>query len=230
MKIIKPYVEQISPVIDGVEFLKRIERIGRVCYKSEDKITDESAPIFVAKLIKNGHEAMIEHVSLTVKFICDRGVTHEIVRHRLASYAQESTRYCNYSGGEIQFIQPCWFENDYTQKDTFEDLTEYPVVERDWVFAMLYAEQIYNKLITGKWKPQQARSVLPNSLKTEIVVTMNLREWRHFFKLRTAKSAHPQMQEVADMALVLLKSQIPIVFDDIYLASKYEVIKLREEK
>jgi thymidylate synthase (FAD) len=205
MKIIKPYVEQISPVINGIEFLKRIEVIGRVCYKSEEKITDESASIFVAKLIKNGHEAMIEHAeNISMKFVCDRGVSHELVRHRLFSFAQESTRYCNYSkdvfGKEITVIEPIGLTS-----------TQYYY----WKDACEIAEKCYFAMLESEALPQMARSVLPNSLKTEIVVTGNLREWRHFFKLRLAKSAHPQMQEVANMAFNILKIQIPIVFDDI---------------
>ena len=212
MKIIKPYVEQISPPIDGVDCLKRIEQIGRVCYKSEDKITDDSAPAFVAKLIKNGHEAMIEHAgNISMKFVCDRGVSHEIVRHRLFSFAQESTRYCNYGkDDEITVIEPCFWTGPYFTFSTGECCHE------AWEASCKFAEKTYLELINlGKASPQEARAVLPNSLKTEIVVTGNLREWRHFFRLRTAKTAHPQMREVANMALDTLKSQIPVIFDDI---------------
>ena len=225
MKIIKPSVEILTEV-NGEEILKHIEKIGRVCYKSEDKITDESAKEFVANIIKRGHEAVIEHFNISVKFICDRGVSHEIVRHRIASYAQESTRYCNYSkdkfDNQITFIQPCWFMYDYTiyspskledrllKKDlVFDD------VETNWLTIMSQSEKSYKQLIEYGWSAQEARSVLPNSLKTEIVVTMNLREWRHFFKLRTAKVAHPQMREVAIMLLEQLKEKLPVIFDDI---------------
>lgn len=208
MKIIKPSVEMISK-IDGNEILKTIEAAGRTCYKSESKITDESAKDFVKMLIKRGHEAMIEHYNVTLKFICDRGVTHEIVRHRIASYAQESTRYCNYSkdqfGNELTFILPCfWFEEN--KRDDEYNL---------WKQTCQLIEKNYLNLLKLGASAQEARSILPNSLKTEIVVTMNLREWRHFFKLRTAKAAHPQMREVAIIALNILKEQIPVVFDDI---------------
>ena len=224
MKIIKPYVEQMTPPIDGMEFLKSIERAGRTCYKSEDRITDDSAPKFVNTLIERGHEAMIEHApSISMKFVCDRGVSHEIVRHRLFSFAQESTRYCNYGDKDIQFILPCWFSDD--SKALLENvsiidydakvLEEIDLDEYVWAEAMLVSERLYNKLLKRNWSPQKARSVLSNSLKTEIIVTGNLRQWRHFFKLRTAQYAHPQMQEVAIMALEILKAQIPIVFDDI---------------
>ena len=164
-------------------------------------------------LIDRGHEAMIEHYNITFKFICDRGVTHEIVRHRIASYAQESSRYCNYSkdkfNNSITIINiSTGFKYDF---DNPNDLEKY----YEWQEAMKDAERHYMKLLKLGATPQEARSVLPNSLKTEIIVTMNLREWRHFFKLRTAKEAHPQMREVAIMALNILKEKIPIIFDDI---------------
>lgn len=221
MKLIKPSIEILTP-IDGEEILKHIEKIGRVCYKSEDNITKDSSKKFVSNLIKNGHEAMIEHFNITVKFICDRGVTHEIVRHRIASYAQESTRYINYSkgkyGSEITVIIPNWFEYDIS---TYEDAIknrqwEYiKPTEREWIYMMENTEQTYLYLISQGWTPQEARSVLPNSLKTELVVTMNLRELRHFLKLRTAKAAHPQTREVAIMLLNKLKIKLPIIFYDI---------------
>lgn len=197
---------QFETEIDGMEILKQIERIGRTCYKSEDRITDDSAVKFVKMLVDNGHEAMIEHAYVSVRIICDRGVSHEIVRHRMASYAQESTRYCNYSkdkfGNEITVIEP----NFWADK---------PECKEVWEKAMKQAEEAYMKLIELGATPQEARSVLPNSLKTEIVVTMNLREWRHFFKLRTDKTAHPQIREIAVPLLKAFKEKIPVVFDDI---------------
>ncbi len=189
-----------------MEVLKALEVAGRTCYKSEEKITDESAISFVKKLIDRGHEAMIEHFSVSVRFICDRGVSHEIVRHRIASFAQESTRYCNYSkaqfGNEITVIEPLFWEKDSPAYNV-------------WETACAAAERFYFELLKRGANAQEARSVLPNSLKTEIVVTMNLREWRHFFKLRTAPTAHPQMREVAIPALNTFKEMIPVVFDDI---------------
>lgn len=205
MKIVEPSVE-ILDELNGNEIIEKIEKIGRVCYKSEDKITCDSSKKFISNIMKSGHESVIEHEKITIRFICDRGVSHEIVRHRIASYSQESTRYCNYSndrfGNEITVIKPLFW-------DVNSD--EYQI----WANAMLYAEQMYQNLIQMGAKPQEARSVLPNSLKTEIVVTMNLREWRHFFKLRTAENAHPQMREVACMALEKMRKEIPIIFDDI---------------
>lgn len=205
MKIIKPYFELLDEV-NGEEILKKIEKIGRVCYKSEDRITEDSARKFVENILKRGHESVIEHEKVSVRIVCDRGVTHEIVRHRIASYSQESTRYCNYSnekfGKELTIIKPVFWK---------KDSAEY----RSWLDAMQTIEDTYNKLIELGAEPQQARSILPNSLKTEIVVTMNLREWRHFFKLRTAKRAHPQMREVACALLAEFQSRIPVIFDDI---------------
>lgn len=213
MKIIDASVEFMEP-INGSEILRKIERIGRVCYKSEDKITDGSAEKFVRGIIKSGHESVIEHQSISVKVICDRGVSHEIVRHRLASYSQESTRYCNYTGekfgGEISVIDiRTGFKYDLTDKKEWKKF-------EIWRRAMMMAERYYEELIEAGAKPEEARSVLPNSTKTEIVMTMNLREWRHFLRLRGGKAAHPQIREVADMILELLHEEIPVVFDDIY--------------
>ena len=205
MRVIKPSFEFLQE-IDGEEILNRLERAGRVCYKSEDKITDNSAKKFLANIINRGHESVLEHEKITVSIICDRGVSQELVRHRIASYSQESTRYCNYSkekfGNELTFISPCFWSQD----DSMYLL---------WSEQMQQIENTYNKLIKIGATPQEARSVLPNSLKTQIVVTMNIREWRHFFKLRTDAAAHPQMREVANMLLVEFQKKIPVLFDDI---------------
>ena len=205
MKIIKPSIELMDE-IDGGEILKKIERIGRVCYKSEDRISDSSAETFVRNIVKSGHESVLEHVSITVKVICDRGVSHEIVRHRIASYTQESTRYCNYRNGkfkgEITVIEPCFWEEGTYQYNS-------------WKTAAEMAEKAYMSMIENGATPQEARSVLPNSLKTELVMTMNLREWRYFLKLRTEKNAHPQMREIASMILKEFKGKIPVIFEDI---------------
>ncbi|MBR6985603.1 MAG: FAD-dependent thymidylate synthase [Ruminococcus sp.] len=205
MRIIDAGYIIISP-IDEDAILSKLESIGRVCYKSEHNITTDSAKKFIQSIIKSGHESVIEHSSITVKFICDRGVSHEIVRHRIASYSQESTRYCNYSkdqfGNEITVIKPCFWE---------ETSNNYKV----WKEAMELIEKAYFNLLSNGAKPEEARSILPNSLKTEIVVTMNLREWRHFFKLRTSKRAHPQMREVAIMLLKDFQKKLPTIFSDI---------------
>jgi len=206
---IKPYFI-IESDVNGEEALKLIEKAGRTCYKSEGNIKEGSAAEFVRKIIKSGHEAVIEHYSITVRVICDRGVSHEIVRHRIASYSQESTRYCNYSkdkfSNQITFIEPCFWDTS-----TEDGKKKYEI----WKSAMEYAEKSYLQLIEMGATPQEARSVLPNSLKTELVMTMNLREWRTFFKLRTSPAAHPQMREIAIPLLKKFKELIPVVFDDI---------------
>jgi thymidylate synthase (FAD) len=185
-----------------MEMLQRIEKAGRTCYKSEDLITDESAKKFVRMIIRRGHHSVLEHESVSVRIICDRGVTHEIVRHRLASYSQESTRYCNYGqekhGGGIKVIAPPGLGNSLGI----------------WREAVAVAERAYLELLENH-PPEIARSVLPNSLKTEIVMTCNLREWRHFFSLRTASAAHPQMRQIARPMLEAFRILIPIIFDDV---------------
>jgi thymidylate synthase (FAD) len=186
---------------NGNNMLKRIEEAGRTCYKSEDKITDESAKKFVAHAIKIGHHSIIEHESVSVRIICDRGVTHEIVRHRLAAYSQESTRYCNYGsgkfGGEITCVTPT-FELTYGDK-----------------VILRLIEQHYLKRVGEGLAPQDARYFLPNGLKTEIVMTCNVREWRHVFALRTSPKAHPQIRALMKCILIGFQDTMPILFDDI---------------
>ena len=225
MRIIEPYI-MLEDKIDGKELLKKIEKIGRVCYKSEGNIKEDSAKKFVSNLINRHHESVLEHESISVRVICDRGVSHEIVRHRIASYSQESTRYINYTndkfGNELTFIKPCWFINNlyvlnkYAKDKTYKNSEELLEGEFDWINAMQSIEDNYFILIKDdEWTPEEARSILPNSIKTELVMTMNLREWRHFFKMRCDKAAHPQMREIAYMILDTFKTNIPIIFDDI---------------
>lgn len=196
----------IETDIDGVRILKNIERAARTCYKSEGLITDDSYLKIVKKLMESEHESVLEHESIMVRFVVDRGVSHESVRHRLVAVSQESTRYCSYAkdkfGNEITVIHP-FFWNDEGEM--------YAI----WLDAMEYAERAYMKLISMGASPQEARTVLPNSLKTEFVLTANLREWRHIFKMRTSPKAHPQMIEVMVPLLAAFKRQIPLVFDDI---------------
>jgi len=205
MRIIEPSFT-IQGNVDGLQILKNIEECGRICYKSEHLIKEDSAEKFIKKIIERGHEAVIEHEKITALIICDRGVSHEIVRHRIASYCQESTRYCNYSkdkfGNEITFIKPYFWK---------EDEEKYEL----WLQTMGIVEKSYLRLLELGATAEEARSVLPNSLKTEIYVTMNLREWRHFFKLRTSKGSHPQMREIARPMLDYFKELVPVVFDDI---------------
>lgn len=290
MRLIKPSFEIIEqkPGMDGL--LQHIERCGRTCYKSEDKITEESAPKFVDMLVKRGHTAMVEHGTVylkydiiehgsmnlpnkyhfnkysvvtinneplhgyeipeykekfnghtyayittnyrvllqndwlddlkylceptehhvkrvTVKFVCDRGVSHEFVRHRVFSFAQESTRYCNYSkdkfGKECTFIIPSWFnkymDEDYSNCHTmnWQDGLDVADAETNWLYAMLFAEKTYFSSLENGMIAQQARAVLPNSLKTELIMTGTTEQWEGFFKLRDAKDAHPQARELA---------------------------------
>lgn len=221
MNKIKATYEILTPVSEGgIRELQHIEKIGRVCYKSEDYITEdgESAKKFVAMLIRNGHEAMIEHSFLSVKFTVDRGVSHELVRHRIASFAQESTRYCNYAkdkfGAECAFIdlEPGIMLDNKMKKMSAEEIA---LVLAEWKSAMEDAERHYMKLLALGATPQIARAVLPNSTKTEITVSANYREWRNFFKLRVPADVHPQMREVTIPLLKELKGMIPVIFDDI---------------
>ncbi|MBR5743394.1 MAG: FAD-dependent thymidylate synthase [Clostridia bacterium] len=205
MKIIEPSFV-FEDELDPRAIMSKIERAGRTCYKSEGRIGDGTAEKFIASIVSRGHESVLEHASVTARLICDRGVTHEIVRHRIAAYSQESTRYCNYSGdkfgSEITVIRPFFWNDD-------------PGKFAVWREAMEAAEKAYNALIAMGATPQEARSVLPNSLKTELVMTMDLREWRHFLKLRTSPAAHPQMREIALPILKEFKRQLPVLFSDI---------------
>ncbi len=229
MKLVKPSHEILSD-IDGEKILKNIEIAGRVCYKSEDKISNDSAVKLIKKVLKSGHHSVIEHESIRVRFICDRGVTHEMVRHRLCSISQESTRYCNYANKYkfvegITFIIPPWVDikpGEY--KYTYDRDLVKERADIYWFESMLDAESVYTELINSGWVAQQARAVLPNSLKTEIILTANIREWRHIFNLRCAKDAHPQIREVMFPVLKKLNEKIPVLFNDIY--EKYKDIKM----
>lgn len=208
MKIIKPRMEVLWTEAGDV-MLRRIEIAGRTAYKSEAGISQDSSREFVKMIVARQHLSVLEHVVVSARVVCDRGISHEIVRHRIASYTQESTRFCNYSderfGGEIAFVLPSFL---------YEKAEEDPLFGK-WRHAMLEAERTYLEMLRLGAKPEEARSVLPNSLKTEMVMTMNLREWRHFFSLRTSPSAHPDMQIMAKVLLVEFRSHIPIVFDDV---------------
>jgi len=199
IEVIKPKVFIETP-IHGQEILKRIERFGRISHKSGEKIGPGTARIFVKNLLKMGHHSVLEHVSISVRYICDRGISHELVRHRLAAYTQESTRYCNYSG-TIQFIKPLFYK---------KGTKNYKI----WYESCLASAESYATLIKRGSKPEEARSVLPNSLKTEIVSTFNLREWRHVFEMRCRKGAHPQIREIMIPTLKRFQKSISIIFDD----------------
>ena len=185
---------------------EQIERAGRTCYKSEDRITPASSGTFVRHIKESGHHAMIEHAVASFKIITDRGISHEIVRHRLASYAQESTRYCNYSkdkfNREITVIEPPGLDNS----------SSLPSAREHWLEACWVAEEKYFDLLNKGCSPEIARSVLPTCTKTEIVMTANLREWRHFINLRTAKDAHHQIRVIAKLIEIELGRYAPNVF------------------
>lgn len=195
----------IEDEIDGDQLLRKIEKAGRTCYKSEDKITPDSSHKFVKMLLDRGHLAMLEHEKVTVRVVCDRGVSHEIVRHRIASYAQESTRYCNYSKAQ--------FGNEITVAPMMDGLTPNQIARRMKLWE--HSQQVYMDELNEGITPQQARDNLPTCLKTEIVVTYNLREWRYFFGLRTDPKAHPQMRKVMIPLLQEFRRRIPIIFDDV---------------
>ena len=207
MKLIDPYIEIMSP-IDGQAIMKLLELAGRTCYKSEDLIKTDSCDRFVGAILSKHHESVIEHASITVKFIGSRAMSHQLVRHRIASYSQESQRYCNYTrdkfGGDIIFIKPRKYDGWSTDtQEVFDD-------------ALSVAESNYNYLVQDcKLQPQDARDVLPNACKTEVVVTMNLRSWRHFFKMRTDKHAQDEIRYLANLVLTEFKKELPVIFGDI---------------
>jgi len=219
MILIKPSYE-IMTQIDRVAILKKIELCGRVCYKSEEKITEDSAIKFVENIKGRKHFSVLEHEIITIKFICDRGVSHELVRHRIASFRQESTRYCNYSkdkfGNQLTFIIPEWC---FLVSGKYIKNIEQPAYDmriddsqKLWVDSMYKSEEYYLELLKLGWTPQQARSVLPNSIKTEIVITANLREWQHIFSLRCDYAAHPQMRELMLPLQKELQEKLPEIF------------------
>jgi thymidylate synthase (FAD) len=222
MKVIDQYHEilHITPNV-----MKLVEACGRICYKSEDKITDTSAKKFVEKLNRLGHGSVLEHSQITVRFVTDRGISHELVRARLASYSQESTRYCRYDG-DMVFIRPVWCSDDVlgewsSDKSWGQNLKPDELV---WLSACEQSTEHYTSLLDQGWSPQKARTALNHSLKTEIAMTANIREWQHTLKLRIQKAAHPQIRALMFNLMKDLQQQIPIVFDDIILKTGMEEI------
>jgi thymidylate synthase (FAD) len=197
---------KILSKLPGVDDLKALELIGRNCYKSEGKVTENSYERFLSMLIERGHEGILEHESITVRFITDRAVSHQLVRHRLCSFAQESQRYCNYSkygfGSNVTFVKPSLFD---------EGTPAYA----EWYSQCEAAEKSYFRLLDIGVKPEDARSVLPNCTKTEIIMTANLRQWRHMFRMRTDPAAQYEIRALMQCLLMQFKSQIPIIFDDL---------------
>ena len=229
MRIVEPQaiIEHMPPP-DTV--MQIIEAAGRTCYKSEDKMTGDSSDSFIRKIVASGHESVIEHGQATVRFIVDRGVSHELVRHRLAAYSQESTRYANYSkdrfGGHVTFVKPSFFPalrpGEYEDLQKFITAHSKEVIGEDvlsraylWAQAIKGAESSYFAMLEEGTSPQEARNILPHSLKTEVVMTANFREWRHVFKLRTARAAHPQIREVMLPLLRDFQKRLPALFEDI---------------
>lgn len=216
MKIIEQSAEIMTP-INQDEILKHLEQCVRVCYKSENRITETSAPEFIRRIIQSGHEAAIEHFSITVKFITDRATANEITRHRIASYCQESTRYCNYCSdkfeNEITVVLPVFQGNGKTRD---EKNAAQSVMYNLWEESCLKSEKTYFEMVNGLLAtPQEARSVLPLSLKTELVMTANIREWRYFLKLRGNKKAHPQLVKLTRMLHKNLVEKADVLFGDI---------------
>lgn len=210
------------------ECMTLIEDAGRTCYKS--KPGQYTAGPFVERMVKSGHHSVIEHANATVRIITNRGVTHELVRHRLASYSQESTRYCNYGSDHVTFIRPHKCAESvlgtWDPMDNLWNQNEYETPELIWLVAMHRAEKYYKSLLGAGWKPEDARGVLPNDLKTEIVVTANMREWRHIFKLRGSKAAHPQIRELALEMLEAFWIIWPELFRDIREEYHEDILRL----
>jgi len=215
MILIKPSYK--IEAINGADLLL-MEAAGRTCYRSEPKGDPGK---FLASKIKAKHLTIIEHGSMTVRFIADRSFTHELVRHRMAVYSQESTRYCNYEGG-VTFIIPPWVDIKEGNFD-FEDSKDWsPLRKADyqWLVHMGFCEKAYLNLLSKGWSPQQVRTVLPNSLKTEIVMTANFREWRLVFEQRalgTTGKPHPQMSQLMIPLLEEVKTKVPVIFDDLVM-------------
>lgn len=217
IRFIKPSFEIDMLGQTGIEKLKFIEKVSRTCYKSEENITDDSYVKFVKGLIKRGHEAMLEFADINVKFIASRAFSHELVRQRICSFAQQSQRYVSYNNC-IEFIIPSWSEirpMEFTTKGLFGGIDS--CIDIEWACAMKDSAKYYENLIFMGWKPEQARDVLPNACATEIHIKTNIREWRHIFKLRAHHTASPQMQELMIPLLEESKQSIPIVFDDLVI-------------
>lgn len=236
MRIVTPYAKPLWPVGSGILMLRDIEQYARVSHRSEDKVTDESWRRFIQNVVLDrGDWSVTEHCSVSVEFLVDRGITHEIVRHRIGSYTQESTRFVRYSGEhEMCFVSPL---PAYVECPTCDGVSE-KVSTRNavgqlmhgndrcpkeclisarntWIDSVASASLSYEQMLTAGFSPQVARSVLPNALASKIIVTYNLRGWRHFFLMRTSKEAHPQMRQVVDPLLTDFKNAIPLLYDDI---------------
>ncbi len=203
-RLLNPFLDELSDKFYLQMLLRHVEKCGRICYLSEPKDPEGSTEKFIRMLIKNGHESPLEHGSCTFKIVTDRAISQEIVRHRLASYSQESTRYCNYANGK--------FSREITVIES-SDLAENEA--REWLDAMEHLERTYLQMIDGGVKPEKARDVLPLCLKTELMMTANFREWRHFLKLRGSKMAHPEIRKIAKQIYKIFQQAIPVLVEDI---------------
>ena len=217
MKVIEPWY-QIERIDEAGTIIRLLEKAARNCYKSEKLSSMEEATEFLRKnIMLSGHHSVIEHINVTVRIVCDRGISHELVRHRIASFSQESTRYCNYSkgkhGSELTFIRPFYWEPQ--DGDSPKERAYKEVQRMRWIDSMRGSEKTYLKMMEDKVPPQEARAILPNSLKTEVIMTANFRSWRNFFQQRTAVAAHPQMRQIAQPMLDEFKGRIPMIFDDL---------------
>lgn len=213
LTLVRPGYEFLT-VLHQYDTALFIKRCGRTCYQSEGVITKESAESFCKMLIKRGHESVLEHYSFTVKFIIDRGVSHELVRHRLAAYSQESTRYCNYAKMGVTFVIPPWITD--LEPGPHILCPNVSVESSMWLSSLFVSAMAYERLIEEhNWTPQQARSVLPNALKTEVVSTFNLRMWRHVIARRTMTDCHPQMIEIMQPLKKELQELLPVFFGDL---------------
>ena len=210
-KLLNPFFDEFSDDFYLQLQLKHVEKCGRICYLSEPKDPEGSTEKFIRMLIKNGHESPLEHGSCTFKIVTDRAISQEIVRHRLASYSQESTRYCNYANGK--------FSREITVIES-SGLAENEA--REWLDAMEHLERTYLLMIDSGVKPEKARDVLPLCLKTELMMTANFREWRHFLKLRGSRMAHPGIRKIAKQIYEVFKQAIPVLVEDIELADADE--------
>ena len=214
MKITEASARLMNPFYDEIcdDFylqlqLKHVEKCGRICYLSEPKDPEGSTDKFIRMLIKNGHESPLEHGGCTFKIVTDRAISQEVVRHRLASYSQESTRYCNYANEK--------FSREITVIES-SGLAENEA--REWLDAMEHLERTYLLMIDSGMKPEKARDVLPLCLKTELMMTANFREWRHFLKLRGSRMAHPGIRKIAKQIYEVFQRAIPVLVEDIELA------------
>lgn len=211
MKIIEPSIEVQN--FNGEQIMKNIERACRTCYRSEDKISDESYKTLLKNCITRGHESVMEHEKITVRMICDVGVYKDLTRHRIASFSIESTRYCNYGkdkfDNEIKFIKPCNIDED-------SDLYAF------WKHTMERIEMNYLHMVEHKATPDQMRMILPHSTAAEVCMTANIREWRHILDLRTKKMTHPSIRQILIPLLILFKTEMPELFGDIEYDTDFE--------